>query len=284
MLLNRIKEHYFLFKIHHWIKNLIIFFPVIASNSFEHILIKEAIFFFFYFSFMSSIVYLFNNLYDYKKDIKNKKLNYRINTTKIINYYYLFFILFSIQTLSLFFIDIKIYLITVLYLIISVLYTLIIKKLKYLDIIALVFFHSLRIIYGSYVFEIDIKSYFIIFCLSIFLMIGSNKRLVELNLNFIGRPYKIRDTKILNFIQIFSGFIAIFTFSNYSLDSSHNILFSNTYLNFFNLVVMILLIFNFIFLKKNIHQDIVEFIYKNKINFILILLFFISYFLDLFFL
>ena len=73
------KEYFYLFKIHHWIKNLIIFLPVLVSHSYLKIQFLEFIIYFLILSFLSSIIYFFNNLNDYKEDIKNKELNYTLN-------------------------------------------------------------------------------------------------------------------------------------------------------------------------------------------------------------
>ena len=77
-----IKENFFLFKVHHWIKNLIIFLPIIASHSFLNIAKSEYVLHFLNFSILASIVYLINNINDYTTDIKNKKLRYSINLDK----------------------------------------------------------------------------------------------------------------------------------------------------------------------------------------------------------
>jgi len=77
-----IKENFFLFKVHHWIKNLIIFLPIIASHSFLNITKSEYVLHFLNFSILASIVYLINNINDYTTDIKNKKLRYSINLDK----------------------------------------------------------------------------------------------------------------------------------------------------------------------------------------------------------
>ena len=77
--MNRIKEFFYLFKVHHWIKNLIIFLPIIASHSFLNISAVEYILHFLNFSVLASIVYLINNVNDYTADIENKKLRYSIN-------------------------------------------------------------------------------------------------------------------------------------------------------------------------------------------------------------
>ena len=272
-----IKENFFLFKVHHWIKNLIIFLPIIASHSFLNITKSEYVLHFLNFSILASIVYLINNINDYTTDIKNKKLRYSINLDKKKNYYIFSSLIIVIQTLILYLFDIEALIICFIYLFVSITYNNILRHQKYLDIVIISFFHILRIYYGAVVFEIKLSLYFTLFCFFIFLMIGTNKRIIEVQKNFKNRPYKLRDKKSLNLFQLLFGILAILTFFFYCIDPSKSQLFNNGYFLYINLVLIILIIGNFLFFQKSIDQDIVVFIYSNKINFILVSIFFILF-------
>lgn len=272
-----IKESFFLFKVHHWIKNLIIFLPIIASHSFLNIAKSEYVLHFLNFSILASIVYLINNINDYTTDIKNKKLRYSINLDKKKNYYIFSSLIIVIQTLILYLFDIEALIICSIYLFVSITYNNFLRHQKYLDILIISLFHILRIYYGAVVFEIELSLYFTLFCFFIFLMIGTNKRIIEVQKNFKNRPYKLKDKKRLNLFQLLFGILAILTFFFYCIDPSKSQLFNNEYFLYINLVLIILIIGNFLFFKKNIDQDIVVFIYSNKINFILVTIFFILF-------
>ena len=272
-----IKENFFLFKVHHWIKNLIIFLPIIASHSFLNIAKSEYVLHFLNFSILASIVYLINNINDYTTDIKNKKLRYSINLDKKKKYYIFSSLIIIIQTLILYLFDIEALIICSIYLFVSITYNNFLRHQKYLDILIISLFHILRIYYGAVVFEIELSLYFTLFCFFIFLMIGTNKRIIEVQKNFKNRPYKLKDKKRLNLFQLLFGILAILTFFFYCIDPSKSQLFNNGYFLYINLVLIILIIGNFLFFKKNIDQDIVVFIYSNKINFILVTIFFILF-------
>ena len=272
-----IKENFFLFKVHHWIKNLIIFLPIIASHSLLNIAKSEYVFHFLNFSILASIVYLINNINDYTNDIKNKKLRYSINLDKKKKYYIFSSLIIVIQTLILYLFDIEALIICSIYLFVSITYNNFLRHQKYLDILIISLFHILRIYYGAVVFEIELSLYFTLFCFFIFLMIGTNKRIIEVQKNFENRPYKLNDKKRLNLFQLLFGILAILTFFFYCIDPSKSQLFNNGYFLYINLVLIILIIGNFLFFKKNIDQDIVVFIYSNKINFILVTIFFILF-------
>lgn len=275
--MDRVREYFYLFKVHHWIKNLIIFLPVLVSHSFLKSSILEYIIYFLILSFLSSIIYFLNNVNDYEEDIKNKKLNYSLNLSRKKNYYIVGLIIFFILITFSYFFDQKIFIICLSYFILSILYNFYLKKKKYLDIFILSLFHVFRIIYGSLAFEVSLSAYFILFCSAIFLMIGSNKRLVEIEKSYANRPYRGKDKRKVQFLQLFFSLFAIFIFLLYTLDSSKDQYFVLKELFFVNLIIIILIIVNFLYFQKNKNQDIVMFIYKNKVNFILAMMFFMIF-------
>ena len=271
------KEYFYLFKIHHWIKNLIIFLPVLVGHSFLTINFLDYIIYFLIISFLSSIIYFLNNLNDFEEDIKNKKLNYSLNLDIKNTYYFLSIISFLVLITFSYFINQKIFVVCLFYFLLSISYNFYLKKKRYLDIFILSLFHILRIIYGSLAFKVSLSVYFILFCSAIFLMIGSNKRLVEIDKAYTNRPYDEKDRRKIQLMQLFFGFFAVLIFLLYTIDSTKNQFFIYKELLFVNLLIIILIIVNFLFIQKNKNQDIVVFIYQNKVNFILVSIFFIIF-------
>ena len=212
------KKYFYLFKIHHWIKNLIIFLPVLVGHSFFTINFFECIIYFLIISLLSSIIYFLNNINDYEEDIKNKKLSKSLNLN-IKNKYYFLSISFLVLIVFSYFIDQKIFIVCLFYFLLSISYNFYLKKKKYIDILILSLFHVLRIIYGSLAFKISLSVYFILFCSAIFLMIGSNKRLVEIDKAYTNRPYNKKDRRKIQLMQLFFGFfcgVNFFTLHNRS--------------------------------------------------------------------
>ena len=271
------KKYFYLFKIHHWIKNLIIFLPVLVGHSFFTINFFECIIYFLIISLLSSIIYFLNNINDYEEDIKNKKLSYSLNLNIKNTYYFLSIISFLLLITFSYFISQKIFVVCLFYFLLSISYNFYLKKKRYLDIFILSLFHILRIIYGSLAFKVSLSVYFILFCSAIFLMIGSNKRLVEIDKAYTNRPYDEKDRRKIQLMQLFFGFFAVLIFLLYTIDPTKNQFFIYKELLFVNLLIIILIIVNFLFIQKNKNQDIVVFIYQNKINFILVLIFFIIF-------
>ncbi len=271
------KEYFYLFKIHHWIKNLIIFLPVLVGHSFLTINFLDYIIYFLIISFLSSIIYFLNNLNDFEEDIKNKKLNYSLNLDIKNTYYFLSIISFLVLIVFSYSINQKIFIVCLFYFLLSISYNFYLKKKKYIDILILSLFHILRIVYGSLAFKISLSVYFILFCSAIFLMIGSNKRLVEIDKAYTNRPYNKKDRRKIQLMQLFFGFFAVLIFLLYTIDPTKDQFFIYKELLFVNLLIIILIIINFLFIQKNKNQDIIIFIYQNKVNFILVTIFFITF-------
>ena len=272
-----LKNLFYLLKVRHWIKNLSIFLPIFAAQSLDKGAIDKYLIHFLIFSLASSVVYLINNVIDYEKDLVNKTLKYHID----IRSKKLLYSFGSLVTLSLLFFisnyQKDVLILISIYLILSITYNLLLKKIKYLDIFTLALFHLLRIYYGSIAFNVELTIYFITFCLSVFLMIGSNKRLYEIKNKFTNRPYEIRDKNKIKYLQLIFGGFSIISFLLYILASENAQSFHNQYLLLLNFLLLILIILNFLYFQSKKEQDVVEFIYKNKINFILVLSFLVLF-------
>ena len=275
--MSKIKEYFFLFKIHHWIKNLSIFLPVIASHSYLNLSTIACLVHFINFSILASIIYLINNVSDYKADIINKKVRYKLNLDRKKYYYYLSTLAILIQIFVLYVFSRDVLIICIFYVLLSITYNQFLKNHKYFDVLTISIFHILRIYYGAVVFEITLSFYFILFCFSIFLMIGLNKRIIEIQKNFTNRPYNLNDKKRLNFLQVLFGILAVLTFLFYCNDPLTSQFFLNQSFLYLNSILIILIIGNYLYFQRNMNQDIIVFIYKNKINLVLVSSFFIIF-------
>ena len=275
--MSKIKEYFFLFKVHHWIKNLSIFLPVIASHSYLNLSTVACLMHFINFSILASIIYLINNISDYKADIINKKLRYKLNLDRKKYYYYLSTLAIIIQIILLYVFSRDVLIICLFYVLLSITYNQFLKNHKYFDVLTISIFHILRIYYGAVVFEITLSFYFILFCFSIFLMIGLNKRIIEIQKNFTNRPYNLNDKKRLNFLQVLFGILAVLTFLFYCIDPLTSQYFLNQSFLYLNSILIILIIGNYLYFQRNMNQDIIVFIYKNKINLVLVSSFFIIF-------
>ena len=56
---------------HHWVKNILIFIPLLASHEINDLTLKNSIFAFISFSLIASCGYIFNDMIDLKSDQKH---------------------------------------------------------------------------------------------------------------------------------------------------------------------------------------------------------------------
>ena len=257
-----IKDYLNQIRIIQWLKNLIIFFPLIVTLNFDKFNI-EIIKVFISFSLLSSFFYCINDYLDYEKDISHptkKKRPYvsgKINKKELI----------LISSICIF-LSISILLSTnkfeiidyfILYFFLNIFYNLINKKFKYIDIILLLSFYYLRLVIGSKVSIIELSNWVTIIFLIFFFHLAILKRYYEIiklksnNLKF--RNYRLSDLKIFDYIISINFFI--FVSVNLIYNFSENAKFFNIGIFEFTLIQLIC---GYIF------YDIYKIIKSNKSN------------------
>ena len=79
------KKYLELIRIKHWIKNSLIFLPLFCSLNFTKSSIIQAILGFLSFSFMSSFIYIINDIKDVEKDRKHPRKKNRPIASKAVS-------------------------------------------------------------------------------------------------------------------------------------------------------------------------------------------------------
>ena len=200
-------------RITHWIKNLIIFLPLIFSNNFfdlsNHLI---AIKLFLHFSLLSSAVYVFNDILDLEKDKNHPIKKHRAIPQGIISIKQAITLHIFLLFFSIFFISKEILYVSISYLILNYLYSIVLKKIFILDIIIISFGYYLRVLAISLLTNIPISSYFIIMIFLIAFFILLSKR--YLNIKFSN----IDESKSLKFFYFkFYKILSIFLFISISI-------------------------------------------------------------------
>ena len=172
-----------LIRIKDWLKNIIIFLPVIFSGNLSNYdKYPELILVFFIFCFSASFIYILNDIVDIKEDrlhsFKKKRKPLANDKLSIKLAIYLLIIFLLLILFLLLFLNSIIYHV-IIYISLNLVYSFFIKKIPVIDLICLSFGYIIRLDAGSV--AIDVKSSFLIimtiFSLSFF--ITSIKRLVE---------------------------------------------------------------------------------------------------------
>jgi len=264
-----------LLRVTQWIKNFIIFFVLIAINKIQTIFTIDSLYHFFSFSLMASSIYCINDINDKTDDLKNnykKKrpiANGKISIKKALVISIVLFIL-SLY-LNFFLKNLDTFLLLIVYFFLALFYTLVIKKIIFLDIIVLTLFYVLRVIYGSFAFDIELSNFLILFSFFFFLGLSSIKRITNIDKHSL---YSIDHQSLLKKIPLISLLIVIFLLIFYVFFLDAQLYYMN--LKFLKLSLLTIVFWNFylifITLKNKIKIDPIEYCIKDKFSWI----FFIS--------
>ena len=189
--MDKIKSYIKLMRVHHYIKNVLIFLPIIFSkNIFNFGMMRNTVLGAIAFSLMASMVYIINDIIDVEEDRKHiKKKNRPIASGKVSikEAWILVIVLLVISTL------INIVLIKTSeqigrwtlvifygYLIMNILYSVKLKYIPILDITILTLGFLLRVIYGSQIIGVGTSNWLYLTVLAVSFYMGLGKRRNEL--------------------------------------------------------------------------------------------------------
>lgn len=202
------KTYLELFRVKHYIKNLLIFTTIIFgadlfTNDFYKILIG-----FISFSLMSSVIYIINDIIDYELDKKtpvkkNKPISSgKISKDKALKISILIFFLSLI--LNYFTCSLFSYLYLLAYFLLNLFYSFYGKNIPYLDLLLIITFYIIRIDYGAMILNVTVS-----LILNLTVIFGSlylilTKRRVEIENKKCRKVLKKYDKKRLRIFSIIS--------------------------------------------------------------------------------
>jgi 4-hydroxybenzoate polyprenyltransferase len=217
-------------RIYQWVKNILLFIPLITSHLFftTH-LISQAVLGFFSFSFVASAGYLLNDLFDVNADRIHPRKKMRPFAAGSLSIIYGISLAISLLLLGGFIaslISFSFVLILLVYFVISFTYSLYFKKIILYDVFVLAILYTIRVFAGGIATEIPISFWLIAFSTFLFLSLAFVKRFAELmksnevlDLVDRGRAYFSGDLMLLQIMGIVSGFLSVIVFSLY-IDSN----------------------------------------------------------------
>jgi 4-hydroxybenzoate polyprenyltransferase len=267
-----------LLRIYQWVKNLLIFTPLIAIKKFNFETLYYNLEIFFIFSLFVSTTYIINDLIDIEEDRKHPQKKKRPLASGEIRgknaKYFCFVSIVFLLSIIFYNYSINIILYFILYLLMSIFYSKLAKKIIFFDLIFLVLFYLLRIFLGGEYNNIEISYWLISLSFFIFLTLGTIKRASELNNYSFSRKYQKNHLKYLLIIaficSIISTIILILYISSTNFKKFHN---DN---DLFNLIPIILFIWllrvNYLSYKKKMIDDPILFLLKDKISYLSIII------------
>ena len=201
-------------RLHQWLKNILIFVPLIVSGKFltqsdalDHTFIGQSILAFIAFSLLASATYIINDLLDLHADRQHQSKRYRplaagnITIPQGMAMAALLFV--SAVTISLY-INHTFMMILGIYLTLTLCYSFEFKRIVAMDTVVLSMLYTLRIIAGAYAIESPISFWLLSFSVFIFLSLALVKRCAEIKqleqqgrTHTPGRSYQTTDYPVL---------------------------------------------------------------------------------------
>ena len=260
-----------LIRIKDWLKNIILFFPLIFSGQLLYIKNHQNIFIiFFIFCLSASIIYIINDILDFESDrLHPIKKNSKPIASKRISLSLAKKLLFcvSLILIILLFFNQEIFLHVLVYMVINLIYNFYLKKIAVVDIISLAFGYVVRLDAGSHTIEVVSSNILIVTIFSLALYVLSIKRLKELQFNSLGRSsLKFYSKYLLNAIVIVSAINFLLFYFSYIIYKNSSLIIS------FPFIIYILFRYYKLAIKGKRGEFPIDLVIKDKILFFLSLL------------
>lgn len=277
------KQVFELIRIKHWIKNLLIFIPLLCAkaNSMENIV--NCIIGFFAFSFLSSFIYILNDIKDIKSDkMHPRKKNRPLASEKISkNTAFYFGIVLLITSFVLnYFINNKILdsslCLLLLYLIINIIYSFGAKNIVIIDVLFLATGFLIRVYYGAYIIGVEVSSWLFLTITNASLFLGLGKRKKELTNNVNSRETLQKYS--YEFLDKFQYLCLSLTIIFYSFWAMEN----NNYLIYTVPLLIIIFMRYCLLIEKNEEGDPITILYTDLFLILMSLLYGIIFILCMF--
>ncbi len=268
-------------RLHQWVKNCLIFVPLLASHKLDKIdLLCNGALAFLFFGFCASHVYLFNDLIDLQNDRHHATKRFRPMASGLISVTSSLTISFALLLTSFigafYFLPLWFGISLATYYILTLAYSLFLKRLVMLDIISLAALYTMRIIAGAFAFGEILTFWMLAFSMFIFLSLSLVKRYAELfdkraqgsAEKAHGRCYYPSDLEMLSSLGAASGYLSVMILALYIQDKATISLYSHPRIIWFACPLLLYWISRvwMITHRGQMHDDPVVFAIKDKIS------------------
>lgn len=201
------KKYLELIRVKHWIKNFLIFIPMVTAKIVNYTNLYYLLIGWLSFSLASSFIYIINDIRDIEKDKKHpRKKNRPLPSGKIkkSTAIYIAVIMLILALLLNTYINGNILNVSlaylVIYLILNILYSFGLKNVAIIDVVILAFGFVLRVYYGASLIDVKVSEWLFLTILNASLFLGLGKRRKELEtskevrkvLDDYSKPFLIR--------------------------------------------------------------------------------------------
>ena len=271
-----------LIRLHQWVKNLLLFAPMILGKLYGLDQLPDLVLAFLCFSLMASSFYIFNDLLDIESDRQHAYKKSRPFAAGQISIQSGIIIFPSLIFASIFLswnLSFNFQIILILYAISTFMYSQYFKRVPILDIFLLSYLYVLRIIAGVLIIDANISSWLITFSVFFFLFLASIKRYIEISKSsdksLSSRGYVSNDKNFIFQLSSFAGLISVLVICLY-IDSQQALeIYSSIYALWFIPFILMYWIVNILFNTHRglVHDDPVVYVITDKKSYICLIIF-----------
>ncbi|MHA3736454.1 UbiA family prenyltransferase [Pseudomonas sp. Eth.TT006] len=227
-------------RIHQWVKNALILVPLLAAHQLANLQsLWHGVLAFVFFGLCASGVYVLNDLLDLADDRRHPSKRNRpfaSGTLSIRTGLVLFPWLLLVSFLGAWiWLPRQFVVVLACYYALTLAYSLVLKRLMALDVIALALLYTLRIIAGGAAFELELTGWMLAFSMFMFLSLALVKRYAELLVALHsgitgktgGRDYFPADLAMLSSLGAASGYLAVMVLALYIHDIATTALYAH---------------------------------------------------------
>ena len=224
-------------RVHQWAKNVLIFVPLLLAHALQLRLVLQAILAFFCFSLCASATYIVNDLLDIETDRRHPQKRLRpfaAGDLQVSTGIAIIIALLAVGFLGTFFLPTEFLGWLLLYLVVTLSYSLALKKLVLIDVIVLSGLYTVRMLAGGAATGTSISTWLAGFSVFLFFSLAMVKRFSEMqnlrecgNAPSNGRGYLVADIEQLRSFGTSSAYAAVVVFSLYISGSNVTMLYAH---------------------------------------------------------
>jgi 4-hydroxybenzoate polyprenyltransferase len=265
-------------RVHQWLKNVLLLVPALAAHRLNLPLPAYCMIGFLSFSLCASSVYVTNDLVDLKRDrLHSTKRNrpFAAGTIPLLHGLFMAPALLVASVLLGILLWPKFLAVLGIYYLVTIAYSLVLKRQMLLDVVTLACLYGLRLIAGSAAVDVKLSSWLVAFSIFLFTSLALVKRCAELMdrkkvdlADAAGRDYRTADLPLLESLAAASGFTAILVFSLYMKSPDVALLYSDPSRLWLIPVILIYWISRVLLLthRGEMHDDPVVFAATDRVS------------------
>ncbi len=270
---------------HHWTKNLLVFVPLITSHQLlVWPVLSSALLAFVSLCAFASAGYILNDYFDYDSDLVHpikRERPFASGSLSIFSLILWVVALLIIGILVSVLINQTTMLVLLIYFCLSLLYTLVLKRYLFIDILSLSGFFTMRLIIGHEATGIVYSAWLFAFSMFFFLSLACLKRCSELqrlkqigHSQVLGRGYFIGDLPMVTGFGVVSGYLSVLVFALYINSANVFMLYNRSYVLWLACPVLLYWISHIWILshRGQVPEDSIEFMFKDKKNYVLLMI------------